>query len=313
MAREPQTLMEAIRFFADPDVALEFMCDLRWPDGVACPTCGSMEVRFIGTRRMWECKEKHPRKQFSIKVGTVMEDSPIGLDKWLATIWMIANDKNGISSYEVARSIGVTQKSAWFMLHRIRLAMEDGTFNRASGTVEVDETYIGGKARFMHKSKRPNVDGMVGKAAVMGFFERADEKGKSKVKATTIADNRRATLMPKVHEHIEPGSNVYTDGAGGYRYMSDVFTHEVVNHDASEYVRESVHTNGIENFWSLLKRGIHGTYVSVEPFHLFRYLDEQVFRFNSRSLDDAARFKAVLRALAGKRLTYAQLTTSAKA
>jgi hypothetical protein len=303
--------MDAIRFFADPDVALEFMVSLRWPNGVACPTCGEVEPRFIATRRMWECKSKHPRKQFSVKVGTIMEDSPIGLDKWLATIWMIANDKNGISSYEVARAIGVTQKSAWFMLHRIRLAMEDGTFNKASGTVEVDETYIGGKARNMHKSKRPNVDGMVGKAAVLGFLERADEKGKSKVRATTIANPKRATLQPKLHENIAEGSNVYTDGAGGYRYMADVFSHGVVNHDAGEYVIEGgVHTNGIENFWSLLKRGLHGTYVSVEPFHLFRYLDEQVFRFNSRELSDGDRFLVLLRSLAGKRLTYEQLTSS---
>lgn len=310
MAREPQTLMDAIRFFADPDVALEFMVSLRWPNGVACPTCGALEPRFIATRRMWECKEKHPRKQFSVKIGTIMEDSPIGLDKWLATIWMIANDKNGISSYEVAKAIGVTQKSAWFMLHRIRLAMEDGTFNRASGTVEVDETYIGGKARFMHKSKRPQVDGMVGKAAVMGFLERAPEKGKSKVKATTIPDPKRRTIQPKIHENIAPGSAVYTDGAGGYRYMDEAYMHAVVNHDAGEYVRESIHTNGIENFWSLLKRGIHGTYVSVEPFHLFRYLDEQVFRFNSRDLTDGDRFLVLMRSLSGKRLTYEQLISS---
>ncbi|RJQ07619.1 MAG: IS1595 family transposase [Dehalococcoidia bacterium] len=311
MKHEPKTLMEAIRFFTDPDIAREFVTTLRWPNGVACPTCGSLEVTYIPSVERWNCKEKHPRKQFSVKVGSIMEDSPIGLDKWLATIWMIANDKNGVSSYEVARSIGVTQKSAWFMLHRIRLAMEDGTFNKASGTVEVDETYIGGKARFMHKSKRPQVDGMVGKAAVMGFLERADEKGKSKVKATTIPDPKRRTIQPKLHENIAEGSNVYTDGAGGYRYMADVFSHGVVNHDAGEYVIDGgVHTNGIENFWSLLKRGLHGTYISVEPFHLFRYLDEQVFRFNSRDLTDGDRFLVLMRSLAGKRLTYDQLISS---
>ncbi len=311
-SNEPTTLMEAIRYFADPDVALEFVAALRWPNGVACPTCGSTEVRFISTRRLWECKEKHSRKQFSVKVGTIFEDSPISLDKWLATIWLIANAKNGVSSYEVARSIGVTQKSAWFMLQRIRLAMQDGTFNRAGGTVEVDETYIGGKARNMHKSKREklNLNGMSGKAAVMGFLERSDEKGKSRVKATTIPNAQRHVIDPKVRENIVPGSAVYTDGHGSYRFIDDEYAHEVVAHDAGEYVRENVHTNGIENFWSLLKRGLNGTYVSVEPFHLFRYIDEQVFRFNARDLDDAGRFKAVVRALAGKRLTYQQLISS---
>jgi len=313
MTHEPQTLMDAIRFFADPDVAIEFMASLRWPNGAACPTCGSIEVTYMPSVRRWQCKEKHARKQFSVKVGTIMEDSPIGLDKWLATIWMIANDKNGVSSYEVARSIGVTQKSAWFMLHRIRLAMEDGTFNTVSGTVEVDETFIGGKARFMHKNKKPGntLDGMTGKAGVMGFLERSDKKGESKVKATTIANIRRSTLDPKVRETVEPGSLVITDGAGAYRFLGDEYTHEVVNHQAGEYVREGgITSNGIENFWSLLKRGLNGTYVSVEPFHLFRYLDEQVFRFNSRMLSDGERFLVLMRSLAGKRLTYEQLISS---
>lgn len=311
MTHEPQTLIEAIRFFQDPDVAREFVATLRWPNGVACPTCGSLEVTYLPSVQRWNCKEKHPRKQFSVKIGSIMEDSPIPLDKWLATVWLIANAKNGVSSYEVARSIGVTQKSAWFMLHRIRLAMEDGTFNKVGGTVEVDETYIGGKARNMHKTKRDalNLNGMVGKATVMGFLERG-EKGKSRVRATTIGDARRGTIDPKVRQTVEPGSNLFTDGMGSYRFLNDAYRHEVVNHDAGEYVREGVHTNGIENFWALLKRGLHGTYVSVEPFHLFRYLDEQVFRFNSRDLSDGDRFLALMRGLAGKRLTYDQLISS---
>ncbi|HUF93757.1 MAG TPA: IS1595 family transposase, partial [Candidatus Limnocylindria bacterium] len=153
-ASAPQTLVEAVRFFADPDVCLSFLASLRWPDGnVACPQCGSTAVTFLSNQRRWKCRAKHPRAQFSIKVGTIFEDSPIGLDKWLPAVWMIVNDKNGISSYEVARALGVTQKSAWFMMHRIRLAMQRGGLDKFSGHVEADETFIGGAARFMHRRK----------------------------------------------------------------------------------------------------------------------------------------------------------------
>lgn len=154
-ADTPKTLVEAIRYFENPDVCNAFMAELRWPNGVTCPTCGAPEPRYIATRRLWECKTKHPKKQFSVKVGTIFEDSPVGLDKWLTAVWLIANAKNGISSYELADAIGVTQTTGWFMLHRIRLAMQAGGFDRPmSGQVEVDETFIGGKARFMHKDKR---------------------------------------------------------------------------------------------------------------------------------------------------------------
>ena len=175
MNSEPQTLLEAIRYFSDPDVCLDFMVGLRWPDGVSCPTCKREDVRFIPTRRIWECKSTHSKRQFSVKVGTIFEDSPIGLDKWLAAIWLIANAKNGVSSYEVARDLAVTQKTAWFMLHRIRLAMQDGDFGGMSGEVEVDETYVGGKARFMHKSKRKEVvqgRGTAGKRSGSGNLNR---------------------------------------------------------------------------------------------------------------------------------------------
>ena len=307
---EPTTLLEAIRFFADLDVCLDFMVQLRWPNRIACPTCGSVEVRFIPTRRLWECKSKHERRQFSVKVGTIFEDSPIGLDKWLAAIWMIANAKNGVSSYEVHRSIGVTQKTAWFMLHRIRLAMQDGDFSGMSGEVEVDETFIGGKARNMHKAKREEVikgRGFVGKTPVMGLLERHGPDGHSAVKANVIPNTRRNTLSPEVRRNVVPGSSVYTDAHSGYTGLAADYSHEVVDH-AQEYVRGRVHTNGIENFWSLLKRAIKGTYVSVEPFHLFRYLDEETFRYNTREADDAERFQGVAKGITGKRLTYKKLT-----
>ena len=310
---EPSTLIEAIRYFSDPDVCLNFMVNIRWPDGVVtCSACGRDDVRFIPTRRIWECRSKHPKRQFSVKTGTIFEDSPIGLDKWLATIWMIANAKNGISSYEVHRAIGVTQKTAWFMLHRIRLAMQDGDFGGMSGEIEADETYIGGKARNMHKSKRQAViqgRGAVGKTTVMGLLERHGPDGTSAVKAKVIQSTSRRILSGEIRRNVVPGSNVYTDEHSGYTSMGAAYIHEVINH-AEAYVRGKVHTNGIENFWSLLKRAIKGTYVSVEPFHLFRYLDEESFRFNTRKGGDADRFNKAANGVVGKRLTYKDLIGS---
>ena len=294
--------MEAIRYFADPDVCLDFMVQLRWPEGVTCPTCGRQDVRFLEKRRVFECKAKHPRKQFSVKVGTIFEDSHISLDKWLAAIWMIANAKNGISSYEIARTLGVTQKSAWFMLHRIRLAMQTGTFEKLSGEVEVDETYIGGKARNMHPgARKAKGRGTGGKAVVMGLLERHGE-----VRAQVIPGTKGRTLRPEVLKHVEPGATVYTDELASYRGLDTEYAHMVINH-AEAYAKGNVHTNGMENFWSLLKRGIKGTYVSVEPFHLFRYLDEQAFRFNARKNNDAGRFVRVVASVAGRRLEYRNL------
>jgi len=310
--KEPETLLEAIRYFTDPDVSLKFMASLRWPDGkVKCPTCGSEDVTFMPTRRLWQCKAKHAKRQFSVTVGTIFEDSPIGLDKWFAVIWMLANDRNGISSYEVARSVGVTQKTAWFMLDRIRLAMQTGTFEKLSGHVEVDETYIGGKARNMHVAKRDakmgkepsRRKGMVGKVAVMGLLERHTGRFDYRM----IDNNKLATLDTTVRQAVATGSNLYTDALGSYRKLNDEYIHKVIDH-AERYVEGEVHTNGLENFWSLLKRAIHGTYVSVEPFHLFRYLDEQAFRFNNREDSDRRRFTKVASSVLGKRLTYAELT-----
>ena len=311
--KEPTTLIEAIKYFSNPDVCLDFVAKLRWPNGVACPTCGSKDLRFIKTRRIWECKAQHEKRQFSVKVGTIFEDSAIGLDKWLAAIWMIANAKNGISSYEVARGLGVTQKTAWFMMHRIRLAMgvDNGKF---SGTVEADETFIGGRAVNMHKAKREKTikgRGTIGKVAVMGLLERhgLDDKP-SKVQTKILADTSRNTIPPAVRESVEAGSNLVTDALSPYDDLNAEYVHEVIDH-AESYVRGHVHTNGIENFWSLLKRAIKGTYVSVEPFHLVRYLDEQTFRFNTRKTNDANRFEAVVEGITGKRLTYHQLIGAA--
>jgi transposase-like protein len=311
--KQPTTLIEAVRFFSHPDVCIDFLAALRWPDGIViCPGCGSDQVSYASERRIWRCKARHAKSQFSIKVGTIFEDSPLGLDKWLPAVWMIANDKNGISSAELARAIGVTQKSAWFMLHRIRLAMSTGNFRRMSGEVEVDETFVGGKARFMHKDKRVRSmkgrkGGTTGKAVVMGLLERHGPDGHSAVQAKIIPDTKRRTLAPVVRENVEHGSAVFTDAAYGYWGLRDAFAHEMVDH-AEEYVRGKVHTNGIENFWSLLKRSIKGTYVSVEPFHLERYIDEQAFRYNARKANDGIRFVRVLAGILGRRITYGELT-----
>jgi histone H3/H4/transposase-like protein len=310
MTNEPQTLVQAIQHFSNPDIALKTMVELRWPSGVHCPTCGRTDVRFIATRRVWECKEKHAKRQFSAKVGSIFEDSPIGLDKWFAAIWMVANCKNGISSYEVHRALGVTQKTGWFMLHRIRLAMQTGSFEKMSGDTEADETFVGGLAKFMHRKRRKSAvsgTGGSGKTVVMGILERKGKRKISRVRARVMPNTQRETLQREIREAVEPGSRINTDAWVAYRGLSSDYIHEVVDH-AVEYVRGTVHTNGLENFWSLLKRTVKGTYVSVEPFHLFRYLDEQAFRFNEREDNDGGRFRSVLSLVTGKRLTYKQLT-----
>jgi len=309
MSNEPQTLVEAIRHFADPDVTLNTMVELRWPRGVHCPTCGRVDVRFIATRRMWECKEKHPKRQFSAKVGTIFEDSPLSLDKWFSAIWMIANCKNGVSSYEIHRAIGVTQKTAWFMLHRIRLAMETGSFLKGSGPAEADETFIGGLAKNMHKAvkeKKITGTGGSGKAVVMGVLRRGSKTEASKVVARHVPDTSAATLHPAIKATVETGSELFTDTHGGYRGLSVSYVHQTVDHSI-EYVRGNVHTNGLENFWSLFKRALKGTYVSVEPFHLDGYVVEQTFRFNERKDKDGSRFRKVLASVSGKRITYKEL------
>ncbi len=305
----PDTLLEAVNFFADPDTSLAFVARLRWPDGVVtCPRCKAAEATFLSTRRLWKCRAC--KKQFSAKVGTIFEDSPIPLEKWLPALWLVINCKNGISSYELGRALGVSQRAAWFIGHRLRLAVQGGGFGKLSGEVEVDETYIGGKARFMHKDKRAvkiTGTGGMGKVAVMGLLERHGEDGHSKVKAKVVPNVRRKTLAPEVREHVEEGSEVFTDSLKSYSDLGAEYVHGVIDH-AEKYVEGKIHTNGMENFWSLLKRAIKGTYVSVEPFHLFRYLDEQTFRFNNRKVSDGMRFLRAAAGIIGKRLTYAELT-----
>jgi transposase-like protein len=308
-AYEPKTLQDAIIYFSDEENCLRYLARKRWPNGVTCPTCGSASVIFLANQKRWKCREKHDRPQFSVKVGTVMEDSPIALGKWLMAMWQIVNCKNGISSYEVHRAIGITQKSAWFLDHRIRFALGMTPGNKMSGQIEADETFIGGKARNMHPYRRAaKITGTGGKdkTAVMGILERGPKTTGSKVRVKVVDNTKKKTLQSEVREHVLAGSALFTDSLNSYNGLTE-FQHEVVDH-AVEYVRGEVHTNGLENFWSLVKRRLNGTYISVEPFHLFRYLDEQAFRYNNRRMDDTDRFDMVVRQIVGKRLTWDQLT-----
>ena len=308
---EPKSLQEAIVYFSSPDNCIDYLAVRRWPNGaVTCPTCGSDKVKFRAHRRTWTCSSHHAKREFSVKVGSVCEDSAIGLDKWLTALWLLSNCKNGISSCELARDLNVTQKTAWFMLHRIRLALQDETFgSKLDGHVEVDETFIGGKARNMHldvKQRRIKGTGGRDKTAVMGILERGGY-----VRAQVVPSRKRKVLQAE-HKHVQAGAALYSDALLSYDGLASEYAHKVVDH-AEKYVDGQVHTNGLENFWSLLKRGIAGSYVSVEPFHLFRYLDEQVFRYNNRStkkrdVTDSDRFDLAVRKIFGKRLTFASLT-----
>jgi transposase-like protein len=300
----PTTLLKAVAYFADKDRAFDFVAAIRWPDGnVMCPRCGAGDPSFISTRQVWKCKGC--KRQFSLKVGTIFEDSPLGWDKWVPAVWLLANSKNSVSSHELGRALGVTQKTAWFMLHRIRDAMETGSFVRLSGTVEVDETYVGGLGKFMHKDRRAKLHGTGGvdKAIVQGTRNR----DAGRVQAQIVHATDAATLQGTVRSWVEPGSSVFTDQHVSYRGLDDDYSHKTVDH-SREYVSGIVHTNGIENFWSLLKRAIKGTQVHVDPAHLGRYVTERTFAYNHREDTDLTRLRVAMAGADGHRLTWEQLT-----
>lgn len=301
----PQSLLEAVRYFADVHTCNAYMRRIKWPGGkIVCPHCGEQRIAESPDGKRLQCRDC--RKKFSYKIGTIFEDSPLGLDKWFVAVWSIANCKNGISSHELARALGVTQKTAWFMLHRIREAMRTGTFTKLRGPVESDETFIGGRAENMHakaRERRIRGRGAVGKAIVHGLLDRETRT----VRASVVGNTDANTLGLAVRRNVEPGATVYTDAHGGYAELCLTHIHAAIDH-ARAYVEGLVHTNGCENFWSLLKRGLAGTYVAVAPFHLGRYVDEQVFRFNKRLGSDATRFYEALCGVVGRRITWRQLT-----
>lgn len=311
----PKTLQQAIRLFSDEQVCIDAVAAMRWPDGPECPHCQAKEPYYLETQKRWKCRSC--RKQFSVKVGTIFEDSPISLQQWLPALWMLVNDKNGVSSYELHRALDISQKSAWFVLHRLRLVLKQNPGFRFGGPVEVDETFVGGRIANMHKAKKARMtvirgqqlkDDHLNKTIVMGMLDRELRQ----VRAKVVPNVRRDTLQNEILREVKLGSTVYTDEWIVYNALRQQFVHDVVNH-VEGYVEGQVHTNGIENFWALLKRTLKGTYVAVEPFHLERYVDEQIFRFNNRAtkenpLTDSDRFVAALAQVAGKRLTFAELT-----
>lgn len=316
---EPTSLQETILYFDNPANCREYLVARRWSDGVECPRCGSKNVIFLEKYNRWHCRQKHKAPQFTLKTQTIFEDSPIGLDKWLCAMWMICNDKNGVSSWEIHRALKVTQKSAWFMMHRLRLGMKEdfghGPMNKIGGEgheVEVDETFVGGRKKNMHKDRAIRYEakgGASGKAVVQGIIDR----NLRQVRAKVVPNVKRETLQKEILTQVKYGTKVYTDSAVAYEHgMQWRFVHEMVD-KTETYVKGRVHVNGVENFWSLLKRGLNGTYVAVEPFHLERYVDEQVFRYNNRAtadnpLNDADRFDKAIRQIVGKRITYKELT-----
>ena len=307
----PETLVESIRQFSNLDYATMFFAAMRWHDGPVCPHCGSKDVDYISARRVWECRGTHSRRQFSVKIGTIFEECRLPIDKCLIAIWLEVNAKNSISSYEIARSLGVTQKTGWFLLHRIRHALHVGSFDsKLQGTIEADETFVGGLSKNMHKDRRAKTikgPGVHGKTAVAGLLARHGGKKHSTVRAEVLPNTNREALHALIHKHVEPGSTVYSDAWKAYRQLAPQFVHDFVDH-AEAYVKDKVvHVNGLENFWALFKRCIKGTHVSVEPFHLAAYVDSEAFRFNNRKTDDGGRFFAALPGVEGKRLTYKTL------
>ncbi len=309
----PKTLMEAIRYYSDEQVCIDTVAAMRWADGKpVCPKCGKIEGDrkhyWLANQKRWKCYAC--RKQFSVKVDSVFEDSALGLDKWLVALWMLCNCKNGVSSHEISRELGIAQQHAWHMLHRLRVVLQLPEGGKLGGIVEVDESFIGGKARNMHVNKRKERitgTGGKGKAMAFGILERGGQ-----VRVTVLQDRQSQTVQPEIKKHVEAGTSLCTDAMAGYRGLDAEYLHQIIDH-ATAYVNGHVHTNGLENFWSLLKRGLNGTYVSVEPIHLQAYIHEQVYSFNLRSRPDekitnADRFALALSNVAGKRLTWNELT-----
>lgn len=307
-ANLPRTLIDAVTYFANNENCVAFVKEHFWPNGeVSCLKCGGNRISSVKDRPQFRCKDC--KYDFSVKVNTIFEKSPLPLSKWLPALWLMSNSKNAISSHELARSLGVTQKTAWFMSHRIREAMRMNSFHKLSGEVETDSTYIGGLEGNRHANKRGfQPQGGSGKAIVFGAVERGGD-----VQARVVDGLTKQDVENEILSTVAVGSKLMTDEHYGYANLKYAYDHKAVNHSKSEYARKdeegnSIHTNTIENFWSLFKRGLKGTHIHVSPFHLDRYIDDQAFRYNHRKNNDFGRFDLSVAQSQGKRLTWLQLT-----
>ncbi|MCB9840739.1 MAG: IS1595 family transposase [Phycisphaeraceae bacterium] len=306
--KKPQTLVAAIRFF-DADTADSYLASIKWPDGQpCCPRCGSVNVGWIKSRRRFQCREKACRKQFSTTTGTILEGTHLTSDQWIAAVWMIVNCRMGVSSCEIARTIGCKQQSAWHLLHRVREIMRPANEGKFTGTVEADSTLVGGLLQNMPKARRARITSRhphAGKTRVHVVRERST----GKVRATIVDGETAAELHRHVRANVEHGSHVHTDAAHAYKSLRGDYHHSFVNHARDEYVRDGV--NGCESFFAFLRRGLAGTYIHASPEHLAAYIDEAVYRYNVRHESEWDRFDAAMRAMVGKRLTYKELTGGA--
>jgi transposase-like protein len=312
----PGTLLAAARYF-DAEKSAAYIASIKWPGGPCCPKCGSVNVGEIKSRARFQCREKQCRKQFSLITGTIMESSHLRLEQWVLAVWMIVNCRNGVSSCEIARHVGCKQQSAWHLLHRVRHVLQQDHSEPMRGVVEADETYIGGLLEYMHADKRREKrKSGYGKTAVLGMLN----KTTGEVRAHPITHRDDTWVRPSIEKNVAPGSELHTDCGTAFRsWTLPRYNHHTVNHSAGQYVKRvqgergitKVTTNGLEGFFNCLRRGLKGTYIRPTAEHLAAYVDEQVWRFNVRTLTEWERFDKAMRLIVGKRLTYSELTDGA--